>query len=81
MSPGWAWWYQSLGEVVPDPESINLTKVDRDTSLGEVNLEDLSLFNDETDGKEHMDSERITCPFPEVPSTREKKSLAVSQIS
>eukprot|EP00971_Amphidinium_carterae_P310876 6178068-Amphidinium_carterae.1 len=55
MSPGWAWWYQSLGEVVPEPESINLTKADRDMSLGEVDLDELSVFNDETDGKESMD--------------------------
>eukprot|EP00971_Amphidinium_carterae_P249502 4952323-Amphidinium_carterae.1 len=81
MSPGWAWWYQSLGEVVPDPESINLTKADRDTSLGKVDLDDLSVFNDETDEKESMDPGGIKCLFPEVPNTREKKSLAVFQIS
>eukprot|EP00971_Amphidinium_carterae_P025177 497115-Amphidinium_carterae.1 len=50
-------------------------------SLGEVTLDDLSLFDDETDEKGHTDSEWIICPFPEVPNTRDKKSLAVSQIS
>eukprot|EP00971_Amphidinium_carterae_P052282 1029224-Amphidinium_carterae.1 len=81
MSPGWAWWYQSLGEVVPVPESINLTKADRDTSLGEVDLHSLSLFDDETEGEENLDPEGIKRVFPEVPIAREKKSLTVFRIS
>eukprot|EP00971_Amphidinium_carterae_P352087 6492419-Amphidinium_carterae.2 len=81
MSPGWAWWYQSLGEVLPDPESINLTKTERDISLGEVDLENLSGFGDEVGETKHADPEKIKTLFPEVPSTRERKNLAVSRIS
>eukprot|EP00971_Amphidinium_carterae_P233883 4640949-Amphidinium_carterae.1 len=41
LSPGWAWWYQSLGEVMPEVEAINLTKTEQETSIGEANLENL----------------------------------------
>eukprot|EP00971_Amphidinium_carterae_P216958 4306905-Amphidinium_carterae.1 len=41
LSPGWAWWYQSLGEVLPEVEAINLTKAEQEISIGEANLENL----------------------------------------
>eukprot|EP00971_Amphidinium_carterae_P149579 2965735-Amphidinium_carterae.1 len=50
-------------------------------SFGEVSLEGLSLVGDENAEKERMDSEWVICPFPEVPTTREKKSLSVNQLS
>eukprot|EP00971_Amphidinium_carterae_P294128 5839999-Amphidinium_carterae.1 len=46
-----------------------------------MDLYNLSLFNDETEGEENLDPEGIKCVFPEVPVAREKKNLTVSQIS
>eukprot|EP00971_Amphidinium_carterae_P270933 5376573-Amphidinium_carterae.1 len=81
LSPGWAWWYQSLGEILPEPESINLTKTEQDSSLGEIDLEKLMVFDGEIDDMAHDDSMKVKTLFPEVPNSRERKTLMVSQIS
>eukprot|EP00971_Amphidinium_carterae_P127709 2530004-Amphidinium_carterae.1 len=76
LSPGWAWWYQSLSEVLPEMEAINLTKTEQETSIGEANLEDLKELD--LGPGTSVERKRV---FPEVPSTRERKTLAVSQIT
>eukprot|EP00971_Amphidinium_carterae_P332101 6466084-Amphidinium_carterae.1 len=73
---GWAWWYQSLGEVMPDAEAINFTKTEQETSVGETNFDELKTIDLVTGA-----SVEIKRPFPETPGTREKRTLVVSQIS
>eukprot|EP00971_Amphidinium_carterae_P289486 5747750-Amphidinium_carterae.1 len=60
---------------MPEAEAINLTKTEQETSIGEANLENLK----ELDLGPGTSVERKR-PFPEVPGTREKKTLVVSQI-
>eukprot|EP00971_Amphidinium_carterae_P020150 396940-Amphidinium_carterae.1 len=61
---------------MPDAEAINFTKMEQETSTGETNFEELKVLDLGSGTSVEMKQ-----PFPEIPGTREKKTLVVSQIS
>eukprot|EP00971_Amphidinium_carterae_P061380 1215440-Amphidinium_carterae.1 len=77
LSPGWAWWYQPLSEVMPEAESIRLARSEREHSYGEDNLAFLECFGEQEDDKK---TDHIQVVFPEATSGKDRKTLSVAQI-
>eukprot|EP00971_Amphidinium_carterae_P122513 2425636-Amphidinium_carterae.1 len=77
LSPGWAWWYQPLSEVMPEAESIRLAKSEREHSYGEDNLASLECIGEREEDKK---TDHVQVVFPEAPSGKDRKTLSISQI-
>eukprot|EP00971_Amphidinium_carterae_P058553 1157957-Amphidinium_carterae.1 len=77
LSPGWAWWYQPLSEVMPEAESIRLAKSEREHSYGEYSLDSLESVGEQDKAKK-TDCSQVM--FPEAPSGKDRKTLSLSHI-
>eukprot|EP00971_Amphidinium_carterae_P327965 6459589-Amphidinium_carterae.1 len=77
LSPGWAWWYQPLSEVMPEAESIRLAKSEREHSYGESSLDSLESVGEQDEAKK---TDCVQVVFPETPSGKDRRTLSLSHI-